>query len=112
MGQPRPIQTIFLVEQAMNLLTDANSIDRIRKILGNLDEIETKLEAALCSLQAEQVGNIKLRSADQGKTYPDLLEREYVRWAQRLADVLGVPLYAFSARFSGLTSGGGSIPVR
>lgn len=112
-GQPRPIQTIFLLESAMSLLTNANAVDRVRCILQTLEDYEGKLKAAGCSLQAAEVGDIKLRGAKAGETYPDLLEREYVRWAQRLADVFGVPLYPFSARFSGNGSGqAGSVPVR
>lgn len=98
-GIPRPAQTIFLLEQALNQITNPFAEDRIRRVLFTLDDIEEKLRSALCVLVAEQLGELKLRGAEPGLTYPDLLEREYVRWAKRLADILGVPLYAYSDRF-------------
>lgn len=93
-GVARPVQTMFLVQQAFELLTDPFAVDRVRRVLFTLDNIESKLQEALCSLVAEKLGNMTLRDK-----YPDLLEREYVRWARRLADIFGVPLYAFSERF-------------
>ena len=102
-GIPRPAQTIFLLEQAMSLLVNPDAIDRVRRVLFTLDDIEEKLRSATCILVAEKLGDITLRGADKGKTYTDLLEREYVRWAKRLADILGVPLYAYSDRFKGQT---------
>jgi hypothetical protein len=100
-GMATPIQTLFIVEDAMNLLPEV-AVPRAQKMLGTLDAIEAKLasDLVLDQLQAEQIGNLKLRSADHGKTVTDLLEREYVRWAKRLADTLGCPLYPFSDRFS------------
>lgn len=94
LGIPRPVQTIFLVEQAMVLLTNEYAIDRVRRVLWTLDQIESKLQSALCSMIAEQLGDLKLRA-----DYPDKLEAEYVRWAKRLADIFGVPLYPYSDRF-------------
>lgn len=111
-GVPRPVQTIFLVEEAIqNLLTNTFALERVRKILCVLDGIEEKLISATSQLGVEQIGDLKLRGAKRGETFTDLLEREYVRWANRLADVLGVPLYPFSARFK-QTSGVRSVPVR
>jgi len=98
-GLPRPVQTIFIVEQAMNLLVNPFAVDRVRRVLWTLDDIEQKLQSALCTLVAEQLGDLKLRGAEPGRTHPDLLEREYIRWARRLADILGVPLYPYSDRF-------------
>lgn len=100
-GIPRPAQTIFLLEQALTLLNNPDAIDRVRRVLFTLDDIEEKLRSALCVLVAEKLGDITLRGAEAGLTYPDLLEREYVRWAKRLADIFGVPLYAYSDRFKG-----------
>ena len=95
LGIPRPAQTVFLLENAIQILmTNPYGIDRIRRVLFTLDNIEEQLRAATCVLVAEQIGDIKLRDK-----HPDLLEREYGRWAKRLADILGVPLYPFSSRF-------------
>lgn len=106
-GVPRPAQTVFLLEEAITiLLTNPAAIARVQRLLNILDGMEKKMEAAACTLVAERVGELKLRD-----DHPDLLEREYVRWAKRLADVLGVPLYPYSDRFRA-RGAGGSVPVR
>lgn len=92
-GIPRPIQTAFLVESAMNNIIPAAE-PRVREMLCTLDGIETKLIEAQDYLVAQKLEDITLRDG-----HPDLLEREYQRWAGRLADLLGVPLYAFSTKF-------------
>lgn len=107
-GLPRPVQTIFILEQAMQQLVNADAVTRVRCLLDTLDGIEAQLMRATKTLGAEQIGNIKLRGAALGQSHPDLLEREYVRWAKRLADVLGVPLYPYSDRFR--PKGAGMIP--
>lgn len=99
-GIPRPAQTMFLVESAIQeLLTNLFAVERVRGILQTMDNIELQIAAAACTLAAESLGEIKLRGATKGETFPDLLEREYVRWGYRLADVLGVPVYAYSKRY-------------
>lgn len=99
-GIPRPSQTIFLVESAIQeLLTNMYAVERVRRILCIMDQIEGKLVEALPQLAAEKLGDMTLRGAEQGVTYPDLLEREYARWGYRLADILGVPVYPYSARY-------------
>lgn len=113
LGIPRPVQTMFLLEQAMNLIIDQNAINRVVRTLNYLDFVECQLQKVAPHLAAEQLGNLKLRGAKRGETYPDLLEREYIRWAKRLADILGVPLYPYSGRFGpGGAAGSGNIPVR
>ena len=111
-GVPRPAQTVFLLEQAIsNLLTNTFAVDRVRRMLFTLDKIEEQLQNALCTLIADKLGDLQLHPLrSQGKLFPDSLEREYLRWAKRLADHLGVPLYPYSDRFR--TSGPGrSAPV-
>lgn len=100
-GIPQPQQTIFLLEEAIqNLLTNMFAVERVRKILCTLDNIELQIEASTCSLVAETVGEITLHPGrSRGEYMPDLLEREYRRWAHRLADILGVPIYPYSMRF-------------
>lgn len=111
-GIPRPVQTVFLLEEAIQiLLTNPFAVDRVRKILQTLDDLEARLQNAACMLAVEQLGEIKLRSAEPGRTFTDLIEREYVRWGRRLADVLGVPLYPYAHRYRGVGPGR-SIPVR
>lgn len=92
-GIPRPIQTAFLLESAMSNIIAAAE-DRVRDILTTLDGLDTKLIEAQDYLVAKRLEDLELRDG-----HPDLLEREYKRWAGRLADLLGVPLYAYSARF-------------
>ena len=108
-GIPRPIQTQFLVEDAMNLVLPAAE-ERVRRIVNIMDGIECKLEQAQDYLVVDRVEDISIRSDNA-----DALEREYYRWACRLADVLGAPLYPGSERFASArrTAGGASvIPVR
>lgn len=106
-GIPVPIQTMFLVEAAMNQVLPTAE-DRVRKILGILDRIECKLVEAIDFLVASKVDDTELR-----ENHPDLLEHEYCRWASRLSDELGAPLYPGSPKFRSLFGTGvGSIPVK
>jgi hypothetical protein len=98
-GLPKPIQTLFLVETAMSNIM-AVSEERVRKILGILDDLEDKLVEAQDRLAADKLEELVLRRGE-----PDLLEAEYNRWAGRLADILGVPLYPYASRFR---EGGGN----
>jgi len=65
--------------------------------------------------KAMKLGEITLRTGPQDNEI-DMLEREYYRWAQRLADVLAVPLNIYSERFRyGAAMGGPrplNVPVR
>jgi hypothetical protein len=108
-GVPISVETIFIVEQAMNSLLDT-TVERVRKLLGILDYIEERLIRALPHLAASELGNLKVERSDGSET--DLLDKEYCRWASRLADNLGVPKYAYSLRSK---AGGGKaaiVPVR
>ena len=87
----------------------AVSEPRVRQLLTILDSKEQEILSAQCFLAVEKLGDITLRGSKPGETVTDLLEKEYVRWAQRLADIFGVPTYPFSARFK--NRGPGSIPV-
>lgn len=106
LGIPRPLQTIFLVEQAMNNLI-ASSVPRVRRILRVLDDVEDQLIESQVRLSAKRLDGIELRENE-----PDMLEKEYVRWGWRLADLLGVPVYPYSERYK--RGGGikaGNLPV-
>lgn len=107
LGIPRPLQTIFLVEAAMNLVIEA-AVPRVQSIVNVMDGIEQKLVDAQTRLAAIQLEDLKLRENECEK-----LEREYVRWGMRLADLLGCPIYPYSQRYRMyMGSSGGSIPVR
>lgn len=105
-GIPRPLQTVFLLEDAMNNII-ANAISRVQKILTVLDGIENKLIESQDRLAAKRLDSLELRENE-----PDQLEREYVRWGHRLADILGVPIYAYSTRYRAAGNAAGNIPVR
>ena len=109
LGIPKPLQATFLVETAMNQLMD-DALERVRWLLQTLDESDQAIIAARPQLGVASLDGIQLRGATPGQTVTDLLEREYRRWAERLADVLGVPLYPFSTRFKA-SGRGGNIPV-
>lgn len=105
-GIPVAYTTMFLVESAMDRLL-AVAEDRVQAILSVMDGIDDKLIAAQCRVGVEGVDTIKLRDEE-----PDKLEREYWRWSCRLADILAVGLYPYSARFAKFQGGGTNIPVR
>lgn len=104
-GLPTPVQTLFLVDSAMNRLIQ-HAEDRVRKILTILDGIEDKLVDAQDRLAAERLEELTLREDE-----PNRLEAEYLRWAQRLANMLGVPPYPYSDRFA-RSARGATVPVR
>lgn len=104
-GLPRPQQTMFMVENALADLSNPYAVNRVVCILDDLDRIEQRMKLSLDQLGVDTLDKLKLRA-----NLPDLLEREYKRWAGRLADVLGVPFYAFSQRFR--NTGPGMIPRR
>ena len=109
-GIPKPIPLAFLIEQAMENVLDT-AIPRVRKILDVLDSLENQMIDAQCQLVADVLGDITLAGAGDAKSrlITDRLESEYVRWAKRLVDIFGVPLYPFSARFARTKYG--SIPT-
>ena len=105
-GIPKPIQTMFLLEVAMENILPTGE-DRVRFILQTMDRIECLLVEAQERLAAIQLGDLQLRENE-----PDMLEKEYFRWGGRLADQLGVPFYAYSNRYKQFAAASaGSIPV-
>lgn len=92
-GIPKPVQTAFLLEQAMNQLMEI-AVPTVQEILGNLRDCETKMAQSRDYLVASELEELKLRD-----NLPQLYEEEFNRWAKRLADVFGVPLYPFSERW-------------
>lgn len=105
-GLPRPQQTVFMLEDAMTGLVEEHACNRVRHILSTLDEIENKLRCATDALIASELGDLKLRD-----NHPDLLEKEYDRWSSRLADIFGIPKYAFSQRTRRGKGPGSNVPV-
>lgn len=107
-GIPVPLQTLFLLESALNYVLPTAE-DRVRRIITILDEIECKMIAGQDYLTVTRVDDIEIRP-----DHIDQLEHEYCRWASRLSDELGAPLYPGSPKFRSLFMTGivGSIPVR
>ena len=105
-GVVKPLQTLFLLESAMNLILPVAE-NKVRSILGILDGIECRLVDAQDRLAAKSVDTLTMRPDET-----PALEQEYRRWAYRLADIMGVPLYGYSQRFKlPGTIQAGSIPV-
>lgn len=109
-GFPSAQQPEFLVERAMNNVID-QAVGRIIATLDTLDCIEDKLRSSIEQLAVQQLGELKLRNNNDEQNVCDLLEREYVRWAKRLADDLGAPLNVFSERFRATGGTMGTVPV-
>lgn len=106
-GIPRPLATNFILETAMDQIMEV-AVPAVVAEIGVLDSLEQKLVAAQAYLVAEKLEELTL-AAD----HPQKLEEEYNRWAKRLADDLGVPLYGFSARFkAGEGSAGNAVGVK
>lgn len=105
----KAVQTLFIVDLAINdLLPEAEP--RVRRLLDVLDKIECRMIDGQDYLVAEQLDDIKIR-----RDHIDALEDEYSRWASRLADEIGAPLYPGSTKFARLFArigGGGNIPVK
>lgn len=93
LGVPRASQPMFLVETAMNSIPEA-AVGQVRKYVAVLDGLEDRLIEAVERFAASRLGDIDLRDNET-----DMIEKEYARWAKRLADDLGVPLNAYSERF-------------
>lgn len=112
LGIPKPLQTVFLLEQGLTLLVNGFAVNRVRCILKVLDETEAKIFGAQSTLVADKLGELSLHPLKaQGKLVTDSLEGEYRRWANRLADIFGVPIYPFSDRFK-RRGPGTSVPIR
>jgi hypothetical protein len=100
MGVPTPLQTSFLIEDAMNRLNGPEVVTRVQALLCTLDNLETQMIKAAGMLGIETAGELTLHPLrGTGKLVTDSLEAEYYRWGCRLADVLGVPPYPFSRRY-------------
>lgn len=104
-GVPAPVQTLFLLESAMNLVLP-EAQPRIYNMVQILDDIECQMVQGQQYLPANKLGELEIR-----KEHIDMLEDEYFRWACRLADQLGTPLYPFAERFVGRRRGRVNVPV-
>ena len=100
-GFARPIQTMFLLEDALTLVAgNPFDIGRILEIVETLDDLLRQIREQTRTLVASRTGDLDLHPLKaQGILVTDSLRKEYVEWANLLADTLGVPLYPFAKRF-------------
>lgn len=92
-GQVSPIQTLFMVDSAMEKVLPEGE-NRIRKMLSHMDRIECEMMEGIDFLPANRTEGVEIR-----REHIDDLEKEYYRWATRLAGQLGVPLYYYAEKF-------------
>ena len=70
------------------------------------------LRVPMVVLGIAAINGIRFREAKVGMRHTDLLEAEYRRWAERLADCLGCPLYPYSRKVAGGRGPGSIVRVR
>lgn len=97
---PQATQVQFMFENAIRRV-QVGAEPRVIQLLDMLDEIECGLFQASKDLFAKRVEGLE-PNLDQ----PTDIEREYVRWACRLADIIGITPYPYSERFKVLSQGG------
>lgn len=108
-GIPQATDTQFMFESAITRVRPESEF-RVRKLLDILDEIECRLVRSSEDLFAKRAGDL-----EPNLSQPDDLEKELVRWACQLAQMLGVMPYPYSQRFrslSNLGGGAGNVAVR
>ena len=98
-GIPQATEVQWLFEDAVRRILP-HSECRFRQYLDHLDEIECTLFRASSELFAKRAGDL-----EPNLEQPDQVEREYARWAGRLADMLGVVPYPYSSRFKAVNQG-------
>lgn len=98
---PQVTEVQWMFESAITRVR-SDAEPRITVLLDRLDQIECTLFQASSELFAKRAGDL-----EPNLSQPDDVEKEYVRWACRLADMLGVMPYPFSKRFESLINGGG-----
>lgn len=106
-GLPKPLQTAFLLETALDKIVEG-ALATVRHYLQVLDDTEARMLKAQKRLAVRRIDEIETREDEIER-----LDRDYVKWAHRLADLFGVPLYPFSTKFRrGLGAGAENIPIR
>ena len=104
LGVPSASQTQFILESAMNDLLPEGE-PGVRRCIQELDCIEDQNSTFRSSLEIIRSGSTHIR----GSGAFDELERQYSRWAQKLADTLGSPLNPFSSHHSAIGTIGGGV---
>lgn len=105
-GYPILTQPSYLFETQIQHIIPANEAQLVR-ILDVLDGIECRMiDSATTGWPATSAESVEFNREE-----PNDLEREYTRWANRLADLIGCPLNPWAERFKGGTATG-NIQVR
>lgn len=99
-GVPQLTATQYMLESALERVLPVAEADVV-KLLDRLDCIDEALFQAHGDLFASRVADL-----EPNLEQPAALELEYARWAQRLADLLGVIPYPFAPRFASMMGGG------
>lgn len=100
-GIPQATEPQFMFESAITRVRPEAEF-RVIAILDKLDEIECRLFRSSEELFAKRASDL-----EPNLSQPDDVERELVRWACQLAQMLGVMPYPFSQRFRSLSELGG-----
>lgn len=104
-GVPSIGEAQYLFERMMNNIYDANAVEQVKSYVQVMDTIEQNLANVACLVKAKVVGDIQ-PNLDAG----EYLEREYVRWGWRIADLLSVCPNPYSQRY-GAGGTGLNVPV-
>lgn len=107
LGVPGVAQPLFLVEAAMDRILP-ESIPRLLRYLDGIEAIEAQQIDALRRFKAQQLGELKLRNTNEEASESDMLQKERIRWAKRIADALGAPINPSSIELSGEGGGPGA----
>lgn len=108
LGFPSAQQAQFMVESAMDRVKET-TLHRIIRCLNELDDIESQMSRERKCLKVQGIDTLKIRNSNEEPNVIDMLEREYERWAKRLANDIGCPLNPFCERYS--SSGVHNVPV-
>lgn len=100
-GVPSVGEAQWIFERTMEHIYDAYAVDQVKQYVQTMDSIDAQIANATCLVKAKVVGDIQPNIDG-----PEYLEREYVRWGWRLADLLGCTPNPLSVRY-GAAGGGG-----
>ncbi len=106
LGIPAALQTMFMLEQAMNLLMPGAD-ENVRRQLRILDRIEELDVEGLEDVEAEEVDGIRI----DPKFFPKRW-RQYLRWQGSLANIFGVIPDPYDLRLGAMGGGSLSVPRR
>lgn len=94
MGYPTLTKPVFLFETQVRNIIPENE-PKVRKIIGVLDAIECRMiESATAGYPA-----VRAEDVEPNRQEPVDLEREFVRWGLRLAELLGCPVSPWAERY-------------